>query len=135
MMHKFLSASPIYQDLSLAFIRILTGLLMVYHGWEIFDAATMKGYLEWDMFKNPSGNTMIYLGKGAELVSGILLTLGLLTRLGALMLLFSMTYIAFFVGHGKVWYGDQHPFMFVLLAIIYLSVGGGPYSLDKRLFQ
>jgi putative oxidoreductase len=63
-----------------------------------------------------------------------MLTLGLFTRLAAIILLGTMGYIAFFVGHGIIWYDDQHPFMFVLLAIVYLVMGGGKWSLDARLF-
>ena len=134
-MNKFLSASPMYQDAALLLVRVVTGLFMVYHGWDVFEPETMNGYLEWDMFKNPSGKTMIYVGKSLELISGILLALGLLTRLGALLVIGTMLYVAFFVGNGVVWYGDQHPFMFVLIGILYLAVGGGKWSLDQKLFQ
>ncbi len=131
-MNKLLSTSPIYQDLGLTFVRVATGLFMVYHGWEIFDSTKMNEYLQWDMFKNSSGGTMVYLGKGAELVGGFLLALGFWTRIGAAILFFTMAYIAFFVGHGKIWYEDQHPFLFVLLAVVFLVMGGGRWSLDKK---
>lgn len=42
-MVKLLSASPVAQQSGLAFIRIIVGLLMVYHGWEVFDAGKL-GY-------------------------------------------------------------------------------------------
>jgi putative oxidoreductase len=133
-MHKFLSSGPLHQDLGLLIVRVITGLFMVYHGWEVFDAETMHGYTTWDAFKNPWGGTMVYVGKGAELVAGLMLTLGLFTRLSAIMLFVSMWYIAFFIGSGKVWYEDQHPFMFVLLAIVYFVAGGGRWSLDRKWF-
>ena len=133
-MNKFLSPSPIYQDLGLTIVRVITGLFMVYHGWEVFDAETMRGYLEWEVFKHPSGKTWVYFGKITELISGLLLAIGLFTRLGAFILLGTSAYIAFCVGHGIIWYNDQHPFMFVLLAIVYLTMGGGNWSLDKKLF-
>jgi putative oxidoreductase len=44
-----------------------------------------------------------------------------------------MLYITFFVGNGVFWYGDQHPFMFVLLGIIYLFNGGGVFSIENLL--
>ncbi len=134
-MNKLLSSAPLNQDLGLTIVRVITGLFMVYHGWEVFDAETMQGYLEWDVFKHTGGSTWVYFGKSTELISGLLLALGLFTRLAAFVLLGVSAYIAFFVGHGIIWYNDQHPFMFVLLAIVYLTMGGGNWSLDKRLFE
>ena len=78
---------------------------------------------------------MVYIGKGAELVGGFLLALGLFTRIGALILLLTMTYIAFKVGNGKIWYEDQHPFLFVLLSLIYFTRGGGRWAIDELLFK
>jgi putative oxidoreductase len=132
-MNKLSTLAPIFQDFGLTSVRVITGLFMVYHGWEVFDATKMNEYAQWDMFKNSSGTFMVYLGKGAELVGGLMLTLGLFTRIGAIILFGTMAYIAFFIGHGKVWYEDQHPFMFVLLAIVFFVMGGGNWSLDKTL--
>jgi putative oxidoreductase len=136
MIKSILSYQPIWQSQAIALIRVVVGLLMVYHGKEVFDPALMKTYASWDTFKDSSyANTMVYVGKGAELVAGILLTLGLFTRLGAFILLFSMLYIIYFIGQGKIWYEDQHPFMFVLMGVLFLFVGGGRYSLDYKLFN
>ncbi len=129
-MSKFFSTSPIYQDAGLALIRLIVGFFMIYHGWEVFSEAKMTEYQQWDMFKNDNGKTMVYLGKGTEFVTGILLALGLFTRISAIILACTMGYIAFFVGQGKIWYEDQFPFMFVLMAAVFLIMGAGPYSLD-----
>ena len=102
-MNKLLSAAPVWQQQGLALVRIIVGLFLAYHGWEVFDKATMDGYLGWDMFKNHSaGKFMVYLGKGSELVAGILLLIGFLTRIAAIIIIATLSYIAFFVGHGKV---------------------------------
>lgn len=133
-MNKFFSPSPLWQEQGLALIRIITGALMVYHGWEVFSPETMNEYLKWDQFKNSSGKLFVYTGKTAELITGILLVVGLFTRIAALMLIGTLGYIAFFVGHGKIWYEDQHPFLFVLLGFMILITGGGRYSADAILF-
>ena len=78
---------------------------------------------------------MVYLGKSSELIAGIFLTLGLLTRVGAIILLGTMLYITFFVGQGRFWYQDQHPFMFVLFAVLFFFTGPGAWSLDAVLFK
>ena len=108
---------------------------MIYHGREIFMESKMNEYLQWDMFKNSSGKVLVYLGKGAEFVGGILLFFGLFTRIAAMILMGTMSYIAFFVGKGIVWDNDQHPFLFVLLAMVFLLTGGGRWSIDHLLFK
>jgi len=135
-MNRFFSSSPIYPNAILAIVRIVSGLLMVYHGWEVFDDEKMKVYFDWEAF-NKFNNPilMIFLGKIAELVAGILLTLGFLTRIGSLILICLMTYITFFVGEGRFWYQEQHPFLLILLGIIFLFYGGGKYSLDHLIFK
>ena len=135
-MNKFFSSSPIYPHSILAIVRVVTGLLMVYHGWEAFDDDKMKVYFGWEVFqKLPAPVLMIFIGKIIELVAGILLTVGFLTRIGSLLLISVMIYITFFIGHGKFWYEDQHPFLFILLSIVFLFYGGGKFSLDHVFFS
>jgi putative oxidoreductase len=128
------SGNTQFSSIGTAIIRIVTGLFMVYHGFEIFDAKLMNDYAKWDMFKDlPMGLVLVYLGKGAEFVAGILLALGLFTKLASCIIALTMLSITFFVGHGKFWYKDQHPFLFVLLALVFFFNGAGVWSLDSRL--
>lgn len=136
MFKHFFSYLPINQEAGISVIRIIVGLFMVYHGWEVFDSETMKGYTTQDAFKNYSHPLpMIYMGKTSELTGGLLLTFGFLTRLGCVILMLTMLYISFFVGHGKIWYEDQHPFLFVLLALIFFFTGPGKWSVDYVMFN
>jgi len=131
-MNKLLSPYPLALMSGVAIIRVIVGLLMVYHGWEIFDAAIMKEYTTWDSFKKfPSPALFVYIGKIAELMAGIMLTIGLFTRLAALILVFTMMYITFFIGSGKFWYQDQHPFLFVLLGMVFFFSGPCKWSVDQ----
>jgi len=135
-MNRFFSTSPLWQETGLTLVRLITGYFMIYHGWEIFNSATMNGYLEWDAFKKvSSGKTIIYAGKAAELTGGIFLFAGLFTRIAAIILVGTMAGISFFVGHGKIWYDDQHPFLFVLLGLVFFFTGGGRWSADHLLFK
>ncbi len=132
-MNKFLSAQPIWQHNGIAIVRIIVGVFMLYHGWEVFSAEKMKVYFDWESFK---GSIWLpYVGKATELVAGLLLTLGLFTRIGALLMVGTLAYIAFFVGHGKVWYEDQHPFLFVLLGLVFVFTGPGNWAIDNLLFK
>ena len=121
------------QTAGLTLIRILVASFLIYHGLEIFSDEKMKGYISWDIFKNSS--VLPYIGKGAELISGILLFLGLLTRLACLIIIGTFTYITFFVGKGIFWMDDQHPFLFIMLALVFFFTGAGKISLDNRLFK
>jgi putative oxidoreductase len=121
------------QSEGLTFIRIVTGGFMMYHGWEIFEPEKMKVYFEWEQFKTSSW--LVYAGKASELIGGFFLAIGLLTRIAALLLAGTMLYISLFMGSGKIWYEDQHPFLFVLLALVFFFVGGGPYSIDHFFFN
>ena len=115
-------------------LRIMVGLMMVYHGQEVFNAKLMDGYTQWDVCPPTMARIMVYVGKSSELIAGILLTLGLLTRVGALILAGTMLYITFFVRQGRFWYQEQHPFMFVLFGILFFFAGPGAWNLDNKIF-
>jgi putative oxidoreductase len=131
-MESYYSYKPAWRGKGLSVIRIFVGLFMIYHGWEVFSAEKMNGYMDWEMFKGSSiARVMVYAGKIAELVAGIFLFIGLFTSAAALIMILTMAYIAFFVGHGKVWYEDQHPFLFVLLGMVFIFCGPGTWSIDR----
>ncbi|HEX4958784.1 MAG TPA: DoxX family protein [Lacibacter sp.] len=134
-MNKFLSAKPLWPQTGLAIVRIITGLFLIYHGWELFSAAKMYEYLQWDQFKNDFGKVMTYAGKAAELIAGILFVLGLFTRIACILTAGVMLFITFKLGNGIVWYNDQHPFLFVLIALVFFCTGPGNWSLDAKLFD
>lgn len=135
-MNKLLSSEPLAQRNGLVFLRVLTGLLMAYHGLEVFKPDLIKEYAAWDSIKKlPVPLVMAYLGKGLELVTGLLLTIGLFTRIAALFMCINMLFICFYIGHGKFWYEDQHPFIFALLALVFVFTGPIKSSFDHILFK
>jgi len=109
---------------------------MIYHGTEVFEADKIKEYAGWEPIKSfPAPMALAYLGKLSELIGGILLLLGLYTRLGTLIIMGTMLFIAFVIGHGKIWYEDQYPFLFGLLALVIFFNGPGAWSLDQKIFN
>jgi putative oxidoreductase len=134
-MNKFLSPEPLWQTFGLTLVRLIFGAFLIYHGREVFSEEKINGYLQWDIFKNTNGRMMVITGKMTELVAGILFVLGLFTRLASLFTIGTFVYISFFVGKGIVWYDDQHPFMFVLMALVFFFTGPGNLSLDYRFFK
>lgn len=91
--------------------------------------------MTWDTFDKSNARLLVYLGKSSELIAGISLLLGLFTRIGALITVGTLSYITFFIGHGKFWYEDQHPFMFVLFGLLFLFTGPGAWSMDALIFK
>lgn len=132
-MSKIFSPKAISKDNVLAFLRIVIGLFLIIHGKEVFETDKMTEYAKWETFK---GNSFLpYLGKGSELVAGVLLMLGLFTRIAALITMGTFAYICFLVGEGKFWMNDQHPFMFVLFGLLFFFTGPVRFSLDNLFFK
>jgi len=113
----------------------MLGAFLVYHGWEIFSESKINGYLEWDVFKGSNGKLLVMAGKASELIAGVFFVLGFLTRVASLLIIATMIYITFFLGHGKIWYEDQYPFLFILLALVFFFTGAGRVSLDNLLLK
>jgi putative oxidoreductase len=134
-MKRFFSSAPLLQTAGLTLVRCTLGAFLIYHGWEIFTQSKMDEYLKWDAFKNSSGKFLVYAGKAGELIAGIFFVLGLFTRIASLITIGVMCYITFFLGHGKIWYEDQYPFLFILLALVFFFIGPGNFSLDKMFFK
>lgn len=134
-MSLLFSSHPVKAQQVLGFVRILIGIMLAYHGWEVFDSEKMDGYLQWDKFGGSFGKTLVYTGKAAELIAGIFFIIGLLTRIASLITIFTLGYIAFFVGTGKVWYEDQHPFLFVLFGLLFFFSGPGSWAVDNLIFR
>lgn len=134
-MKRLFSPSPIALDNGLAVVRIAVGLLLIYHGQEVFRPEIMKTYMDWETFNSPAGKSMVYVGKSSELIAGIGLTLGLFTRLASLLAMGTFSYITFFVGNGRFWYEDQHPFLFVLFGLLFFFTGPGAWSVDRSIFK
>lgn len=110
-------------------------MLLIYHGIEIFNPSLMNGYLESGMVTGQNAKSMVYLGKGSELITGVLFFLGFLTRAGSLVMICTFSYITFFIGQGRFWYEEQHPFMFALFGLLFLFTGPGGLSVDRLLFS
>jgi putative oxidoreductase len=117
-------------------VRIITGIIILVHGLQLFDQEAMKSYGEWlGSLGVPAPETMAFLGKGAELAGGISLILGLLTRWMMIPLIITMVVIIFVMGKSEPLGNDQHPFLLLLLFLFYCLAGPGKWSLDYWLFD
>jgi len=121
-----------YTDETIAIVRIIIGAFMIYHGIELFDKEKMEGYQRM-MNDVRIPVLMSYIGKSTELLAGLLLLPGLFTRIGAILMAGTMATITFKVGGGRFYMEDQHPFLFVLFAVIFFFDGGRKWSIDNYL--
>ena len=125
-----------WTDNVIAIVRIIVGAFMIYHGSELFRPEIMERYYQ--MLGDMKMSNAVFLskfGKACELAAGILLTTGLFTRLGAVIMAGAMSFITFGIGEGRVYMEEQHPFMFVLFALIFFFDGGKKWSLDNFIFR
>ena len=136
-MNKFFSTLPFSQKNGIAIIRIITGILLINQGWELFDSEKMKMYASWFAdrhYSNPAA--WAYAGKFAEMLAGIGFAVGLFTRLASIAAISAFTGIIFILGDkGKIFEGDQYPFLFILLALVFIFTGPGALSLDGMFFK
>ena len=134
--HLLFAPNSFYRETGLGIVRIFFGAFMVYHGWEVFDETKMQDYSKWmSDLKLPAPAFMSYLGKAIELIAGIFVLAGLLTRIAIIPIALTMLFICFFIGKGRIFMEEQHPFMFVLLSLLFFLAGPGRWSLDKAIFK
>ncbi|NRF38026.1 DoxX family protein [Pedobacter foliorum] len=135
MLKTLLTSKALFENW-LVLIRVISGLLIFVHGLGTFNKGHMDGNVAWlTDIHFPAPVLMAYIGKGAELIGGILLMLGLFTRIAALILIIDMLVISTVLGNGKIFTDDQHPFLLLLLFVYLFFIGSGKISLDHLLFN
>ncbi|MDR9417549.1 DoxX family protein [Gracilimonas sp.] len=135
MIKKLLStdiSALVNYDFSLLVLRVGAGLLILTHGWP-----KMMKVLDGDFaFLDPIGLGAVLsliLAAIAEGICGILVTLGLGTRIASFILAINMAVVAF-VAHADDPFGTKEKgLLFLLLFVVILFTGAGKYSLDEKL--
>jgi putative oxidoreductase len=115
--------------------RVVVGGYFIMHGKGLFDAGAMQGfskYLENDLHF-PMPMLMAYLRTGAELFGGIMLILGIFTRLGAFLIMFTMLVATFTAAKGDLMGEGETPFVYAIFCLTIILIGAGKYSLDAYL--
>ena len=117
---------------AIAIARIIVGCYFILHGHELFDSKAMQGfagYLKKDLgFPYPM--LMAYLRTGAELFGGIMLVLGVFTRLGAFLIMFTMLVAAFTAVKGDLLGEGEFTFIYAIFCLVFILIGPGKFSLD-----
>lgn len=118
-------------SIGLLVLRLGTGLSMALaHGWPKLTRLLGDDPIR---FADPFGlgpTPSLALATFGELACGLLLALGLGTRLAAIPFAFTMLVAIFHVHWDDPWSDKEHPFLFLVPAIVLAITGPGRYSLD-----
>ncbi len=127
------SSLPLSLDWAALLLRLTYGgLFAVLHGWPKFQAYSEKA-ANWGDPIGLGGPTSLALAIFGELVCGILIVLGLFTRLATIPAIITMLVALFFV-HWSDPLADKESVLLYLLAFAAIFfLGGGRYSLDALL--
>ncbi len=132
MKSPFLSSAPLANDLGLLFLRIVSGAVMLTHGYPKFQKV-LEGNLK---FGDPIGLgevPSLYLATFAEFLCAILVIIGLYTRLSLIPLIINMS-VAFFIAHAADDFGTKEKsLLFLGMFIVLFLTGPGRFSIDNKI--
>ena len=120
-------------------LRIVTGFLFAAHGWQKFNEFTIAGtQAAFTQMGVPAANLVAPVVATLELVGGVALILGVLTRVFAALLAVNMVGALFLVHAPAGIYVETGGYELVLIlaaaAAAVALVGAGKVSVDKVLF-
>ena len=120
-------------------LRVVTGFLFAAHGWQKFNEFTIAGtQAAFAQMGVPAANLVAPVIATLELVGGIALILGVLTRVFAALLAVDMLGALFLVHAPAGIFAATGGYELVLIlaaaALVVALVGAGKVSVDKALF-
>lgn len=133
-MKKFFSTnySEVSFNISLLILRAGIGLLLFPYGFnKIQHFAELKG--KFINFLGIGSTVTLSLVIFTEIIGSLLLVLGLVTRLGALMMVVMFSVIVFKVTHADFYGKSELPSLYLLGAFTVLLLGPGKYSVDSAM--
>lgn len=139
MLNFLFKSKPDYINFGLLFYRLALGISMFYHGYLKYVSGEQGLYKVGVMLSAlgvPSGFEVILgtIASYAEMVGGILLIIGLFTRIGTLLVVGTLAVATILNLNGKFFSWD-YPSQMAFGAIMLFFAGAGRYSLDKALFK
>ncbi len=129
-MKKVFSHQPLHTDLALLLLRFILGGLLAYHGYtKLIAFHDILPHFKDLIGIGPKLSFILVII--AEFGCGILVTIGLYTRLAVIPISITM-FVAFFIAHANdSFYMKELPFVFLLLSIVIFITGSGRISIDK----
>ena len=135
-MKKFFAVrnQNLWGSAALLLLRVVMGAAFMMHGW-----MKIQSPFNWMGPDSPVPGLFQFLGAFAEFGGGLALILGLLFPLACLGIVFTMlgaTYLHAIV-MGDPFIGPKSfelPVVYLLIALVFIAIGAGNYSLDRKLF-
>lgn len=139
MLNFLFKSKPDYINFGLLFYRLALGISMFYHGYLKYVSGEQGLYKVGVMLSAlgvPSGFEVILgtIASYAEMVGGILIIIGLFTRIGSLLIIGTLAVATILNLNGNFFSWD-YPSQMGFGAIMLFFAGAGRYSLDKALFK
>jgi putative oxidoreductase len=125
-------SSSVLQEIGLTPLRLFAGLaLCLGHGLGKFPPSPgLVSRVE--AFGFPMPALFAWAATGAEIVGGILLAIGLLTRPAAFFVVCTMATAVVFQHANDPFSGKEKALLFGFVAFAFLCIGGGRWSLDAK---
>jgi putative oxidoreductase len=134
MKNTLLRSHSLNTDLAILILRSLFGILFTYYGYtkiQQYDAIAPN----FPDLIGIGGKLSFILVIIAEFGGGILIALGLFTRLATIPIFITMI-VAYFIAHANdPFTAKQIAFVYLILCPVIFLLGSGKYSLDRIIFK
>ncbi len=133
MRNRILNYPALNTDVASLLLRLIFGGMFIYYGY-----LKIEGFSQYaSMFPDYLGighKPTYILVNSCEFIGGILLVLGLFTRL-AITPIFIIMVVAFLVAHKNDPFEKKEiVFVYIFLSVVIFVLGSGKFSLDRLLF-
>lgn len=121
-----------FTDFTLLLLRLVTGAFLVHETWDnITSAARMREFAEFlAQFSFPLPHLMAPLSVAVQFGCGILLILGLATRLAGLLIAANFAIAVYMVHWAEPYRGWWPALVLVFLGLHFAAAGSGRFGLD-----
>jgi putative oxidoreductase len=121
-------------NLGMLILRIATGLLLASHGYaKLIKFNTLRyKFINFMHLGSTASLTLIIF---AELICGILLILGLFTRLACIPIIIGMAVVVFVASNGHIFAEGERGMVYLAATLTILLCGAGRISIDGMMWK
>ncbi len=121
-------------------LRLALGAAMIHHGWikvvpaNLQHSQALSALDHWSRYVTTLGLPywLGYVSAFTELLGGLLVVLGLLTRFAAFMITVNMLVALVTVNIPKGYNASEYTLALIAIAVMLIFTGGGALALDRR---